>query len=117
MAMEGILTLNGPNLNLLGERKPEVYGRATLADIEDRVQRRAEKLSCEAEFAQDNSEGELVGEGRGLQPGRARRHYGLSVREAISAIPFPVVEVQPLQRSCPRAGSSAPLTRRFSPGE
>ena len=101
MAGERILMLNGPNLNLLGEREPEVYGRTTLAEIEDRVRRRAKELSCEVEFAQDNSEGGLVDslqqarercQGVVLNPG-ALGHYGLSLRDAISASRLPVVEV------------------------
>ena len=101
MAGERILVLNGPNLNLLGEREPEIYGPVTLEEIEDRVRRRAEELSCRVEFVQDNSEGGLVSalhqargtfEGVVLNPG-ALGHYGLSLRDAIVAVRIPVVEV------------------------
>lgn len=101
MAGERILVLNGPNLNLLGEREPEIYGRTTLAEIEDRVRRRAVELSCQVEFTQDNAEGGLVSalqaarhrcQGVVLNPG-ALGHYGLSLRDAISATRLPVVEV------------------------
>ena len=55
-----IYVLNGPNLNLLGEREPEVYGRTTLAEIEKAAQKRAESLGFSLEFRQTNSEAELI---------------------------------------------------------
>jgi 3-dehydroquinate dehydratase-2 len=101
VAGERILVLNGPNLNLLGEREPEIYGSVTLAQLEDRVRQRAEELSCRVEFVQDNDEGAMVSalhrareefDGVVLNPG-ALGHYGLSLRDAIAAIRIPVVEV------------------------
>ena len=96
-----ILFLNGPNLNLLGQREPEVYGRATLADIEQMVKERAAKLGVETEFRQSNAEGELVA---WIQqaPGKcgaivlnaaAYTHTSVALRDAIAGAGLPVVEV------------------------
>jgi 3-dehydroquinate dehydratase-2 len=93
--------LNGPNLNLLGEREPAVYGTATLADIEKAVRLRADELGVDIEFRQTNDEGELIGwvhEARNDAQGvivnpAAFTHYSLALREALSAIDVPVIEV------------------------
>lgn len=96
-----VFVLNGPNLNLLGEREPEVYGTTTLADIEKMVKKRAENLKAEVEFRQTNHEGVLVdwiqeasrqADGVVLNPA-ALSHYSLAVRDAVSACGLPVVEV------------------------
>ena len=96
-----VLLLNGPNLNLLGTRQPEVYGRATLADIEAAVRDRARQLGVEVDCRQSNHEGELVDwlhESRSTCAGvvlnaGAFTHTSIALRDAISAIGIPVVEV------------------------
>jgi 3-dehydroquinate dehydratase-2 len=96
-----ILFLNGPNLNLLGSRQPEVYGRTTLKEIESKVRARAAKLNVEVDFRQSNQEGELVTwiqEARGqydfivLNAG-AYTHTSLALRDAISAVGIPTLEI------------------------
>jgi len=96
-----ILFLNGPNLNLLGQREPEVYGRTTLADIEAMVQQRAGDCQVEVEFRQSNLEGELVAwiqEAKGkfdavVLNAAAYTHTSIALRDAISATGVPVVEI------------------------
>ena len=96
-----ILFLNGPNLNLLGTREPEVYGRLTLADIEAQVRNRAAGLKVEVEFRQSNLEGELVTwiqEAKGLFSvivinAAAYTHTSIALRDAISAVGVPTVEI------------------------
>lgn len=96
-----LLFLNGPNLNLLGAREPQVYGRATLADIERMVQERAKGLGAEVTFRQSNHEGELVTwiqEARGqfaviiLNAG-AYTHTSIALRDAIVAAGVPTIEI------------------------
>lgn len=96
-----IFVLNGPNLNLLGSRQPEVYGTTTLAEVEEMCQKKAADLGVEMEFRQTNSEGTLIdwlhearesAQGVVLNPA-AFTHYSLALREAVSAIELPVVEV------------------------
>jgi 3-dehydroquinate dehydratase-2 len=101
MATKKILVLNGPNLNLLGTRQPEIYGSATLADIEKQVRALAGELGIEVDFRQSNSEGELVTwiqEAGGkfaalvINPA-AYTHTSVAMRDAISAVGIPTVEV------------------------
>lgn len=95
------LFLNGPNLNLLGTRQPEVYGRQTLADIEALVRARATELGVEVDFRQSNHEGELVTwiqEARGqfdaiVLNAAAYTHTSVALRDAISAVSIPTVEI------------------------
>jgi 3-dehydroquinate dehydratase-2 len=96
-----ILFLNGPNLNLLGQREPGVYGRATLADIENKVRERAGKLGVEVDFKQSNLEGELVAwiqQSRGetdviVLNAAAYTHTSIAIRDAITAVGIPTIEI------------------------
>jgi 3-dehydroquinate dehydratase-2 len=96
-----VLVAHGPNLNMLGSREPEVYGTAALGDIEAALVGLAAELDCEVSFFQTNHEGALVdrlqqaaddADAVVLNPG-ALTHYSYSVRDAVSAIAVPVVEV------------------------
>ena len=96
-----VLFLNGPNLNLLGTREPEIYGRMTLADIESQVRLRAAELNVEVGFRQSNLEGELVGwiqEAKGkfdvvVINAAAYTHTSVALRDAISAVGIPAIEI------------------------
>lgn len=97
-----VFVLNGPNLNLLGTREPEIYGRATLADIEARVRARAAELGFTIEFRQTNHEGVLVdwlhearetGARGVLLNAGAYTHTSIALLDAIKAIGVPVIEV------------------------
>jgi 3-dehydroquinate dehydratase II len=95
------LFLNGPNLNLLGQREPEVYGRTTLADIEAKVRERAAKLKVDVEFRQSNLEGELVAwiqQAKGkfdviVLNAAAYTHTSIALRDAIAAVEVPTIEI------------------------
>jgi 3-dehydroquinate dehydratase II len=96
-----ILFLNGPNLNLLGQREPEVYGRLTLAEIEARVRERARKLKANVGFRQSNLEGELVSwiqQAKGkfdviVLNAAAYTHTSVALRDAIVAGRVPTIEI------------------------
>ncbi len=97
-----IYVLNGPNMNLLGTREPDKYGRATLADVEKLCQATAERFGFALEFRQSNSEGELV---NWIQEAHAKKAAGLvinpagytttsiAILDALLAVQLPVVEI------------------------
>lgn len=97
-----ILILNGPNLNLLGSREPDVYGHLTLSDLDDRCRAWAGELGHEAECRQSNGEAVLVDWLQGASQAGAigvvlnaagYSHSSVALRDAVSAIPLPVIEV------------------------
>ncbi len=97
-----ILVLHGPNLNLLGSREPEVYGRLTLAQVDREIKRYGQARGVRVECLQSNHEGELIealqtASRKGFSaivfnPG-AFTHYSIALRDAVSAISLPVIEV------------------------
>ena len=98
---KSILVLNGPNLNLLGTREPEVYGRETLADIEGALQKKAKDLGVKVDCFQSNTEGILVDkiqQARGQQDvillnAGAYTHTSVALRDAIAGAGVPTIEV------------------------
>jgi len=99
--MKKILIINGPNLNLLGTREPEIYGKFTLADIENKLKDFAKKMNVEIECFQSNHEGEIVDkiggaknnfEGIIINPA-AYTHTSVAIRDAIASVEIPVIEV------------------------
>jgi len=96
-----ILFLNGPNLNLLGQREPTVYGSLTLAEIEALVRARAKERGVVIEFRQSNNEGELVTWIQNAKPefeaivlnAAAYTHTSVALRDAISAVSIPTIEI------------------------
>lgn len=99
--MKTVLVLHGPNLNMLGRRQPEIYGRTTLAEIDAALRTRADEAGLRLVSFQSNHEGALVDtlQGEGwtaagiiINPG-ALTHYGLALRDALAALEAPIVEV------------------------
>ncbi|MEW5994618.1 MAG: type II 3-dehydroquinate dehydratase [Candidatus Zixiibacteriota bacterium] len=99
--MRRILIVNGPNLNLLGKREPEVYGTSTLDELNGKLAEMAKELDIKVEFFQSNSEGEIIdylhkegfeADGLIINPG-ALTHYSYALRDAIAAVNIETVEV------------------------
>lgn len=98
---QSILVLNGPNLNLLGNREPDVYGHETLADIEAACTKKATALGLKVDFRQSNSEGDMVDwvqQAASSQSGvivnaGAYTHTSVALLDALLACPLPVIEV------------------------
>lgn len=96
-----ILIVNGPNLNMLGTREPEIYGTETLADIEALCQKTAEKLSLSVECVQSNVEGEMVNfiQQQGMKAAGliinagAYTHTSIALLDALSIVKCPIIEV------------------------
>ncbi len=99
--MISLLILNGPNLNLLGLRQPEVYGKTTLAEVEHICLDKAKASNCSVQFLQSNHEGELVDAiqaARGVHDGiilnaGAYTHSSVALMDAISSVQVPVCEL------------------------
>lgn len=99
--MKKILVLNGPNLNMLGIREPGVYGSDTLDGINSKIKTYAQTLGMECDFYQSNCEGELVSKIHSLMTdydgcvfnAGAYTHYSYAIRDAISSVNKPVIEV------------------------
>lgn len=96
-----VLVLHGPNLNLLGEREPEVYGTVSLEEVDRRIQERAGELGVETRFRQSNAEGDLIDAiqaARGWADGilinpAGYSHTSVAIRDAVAAAGIPTVEV------------------------
>ncbi|MBQ4560910.1 MAG: type II 3-dehydroquinate dehydratase [Clostridia bacterium] len=96
-----ILVINGPNINMLGKREPGIYGAETMESVNDRLAKEAAELGCEIEFYQSNIEGEIVTriqqtrdvcDGIIINPA-AYTHTSVAIRDALSAVDTPAIEV------------------------
>ena len=99
--MKPVYVVNGPNLNMLGLREPEVYGKETLASLEERCRRKAKTLELDISFRQSNIEGELVSwiqEARSAASGlilnaAAYTHTSIAIHDALKVAQIPIIEV------------------------
>src|SRR5215510_6055031 len=100
-ALPRILVLHGPNLNMLGQREPQIYGHTTLADINTMLTKQGQELGVEVETFQSNHEGELVSKiqtargqyGALIINGGAYTHTSIAILDALLAVDMPVIEV------------------------
>ena len=86
-----ILVINGPNINMLGIREPDIYGRETYADLLEKIKSYADKKGIEVEFFQSNHEGDIV-DGIVMNPA-AYTHTSVAIPDALKAVGIPTVEV------------------------
>jgi 3-dehydroquinate dehydratase-2 len=97
--MTRVLVLNGPNLNLLGTREPEIYGHETLDQVDDAIARRADELGLDVDFFQSNHEGELIDRLHArdydvaIVNAGGLTHTSVSLRDALLAVERPFIEV------------------------
>ena len=91
--MKKILVINGPNLNLLGEREPGIYGDDTYESLCEMIMDKADEMNIKCEIFQSNHEGARMNFNGVILNAGAYTHYSYAIRDAISAISIPVVEV------------------------
>jgi 3-dehydroquinate dehydratase-2 len=126
-----ILVVNGPNLNLLGTREPEIYGTLTLAELERRLEQAASELEVQIDFFQSNHEGGLIDAIQGavgryqgvlINPG-AFTHTSLALRDCLVGVGLPAVEVhlsnlhrrEPFRRRSHTAEAAIGVIQGFGP--
>lgn len=98
---KAVVVLHGPNLNMLGRREPDLYGRTTLAQLDSSLRKLARELGCDISLSQHSAEGELIdaihvagSRGRAIiiNPG-AYAHYSYALRDALAAVSVPKIEI------------------------